>query len=127
MKSDVLSRSLRLITIIELGSRRLGTAGFHSKKICHKRNCYDPNFMIKTCSAPQNDRLNFSFVKDTNVDGKKLARNGRKTATYYSASFPPYYRRVLISHLLVFNRCILPGLRNHERRTIIHPYHLVCS
>ena len=33
--------------------------------------------MIKTCSAPQNDRL--SFVKDTYVDGKKLARNGRKT------------------------------------------------
>ena len=24
-------------------------------------------------------------------------------ATYYSASFPPHYRRVLLSHLLVFN------------------------
>ena len=34
--------------------------------------------MIKTCSAPQNDRQNFSFVKDTYVDGKKLARNGQK-------------------------------------------------
>ena len=32
----------------------------------------------------------------------KMTRNGRKTATYYSASFPPHYRRVLISHLLVF-------------------------
>ena len=32
--------------------------------------------MIETCSAPQNDRRNFSFVKDTNVDGKTLARNG---------------------------------------------------
>ena len=29
--------------------------------------------MIWTCSAPQNDRLNFSFVKDTYVDGKVLA------------------------------------------------------
>ena len=38
--------------------------------------------MIKTCSAPQNDRQNFSFVKDTCVDGEKLARNGQKTATY---------------------------------------------
>ena len=54
---------------------------------------------IQTHSAPQNDRLNFSFVKDTYEDGEKLARNGRKMATYYSASFPPHYRRVLISHL----------------------------
>ena len=28
---------------------------------------------IQTYSAPQNDRLNFSFVKDINVDGKNLA------------------------------------------------------
>ena len=46
---------------------------------------------------------NFSFVKDTYVDGEKLARNDRKTATYYAASFLPHYRRVLFSHLLVFN------------------------
>ena len=31
-------------------------------------------------SAPQNDsRLNFSFVKDIHVVGKKMARNGGKT------------------------------------------------
>ena len=35
---------------------------------------------IQTCSASQNDRLNFSFVKDFYVDGGKVARNGRKTA-----------------------------------------------
>ena len=35
---------------------------------------------IQTHSAPQNDRLNFSFVKDIYVDGRKVARNGRKTA-----------------------------------------------
>ena len=34
---------------------------------------------VQTCSAPQNDRLNLSFVKDIYVDGGKLARNGRKT------------------------------------------------
>ena len=34
--------------------------------------------MIYTCLAPQNDHQNFIFVKDTYVDGKKLARNGRK-------------------------------------------------
>ena len=34
-----------------------------------------------------------------------MARNGRKTATCYSASFLPHYRRVLFSHLLVFNLC----------------------
>jgi hypothetical protein len=40
-------------------------------------------------------------VKDTYVDGEKLARNGRKTATYYAASFLPHYRRNLFLHLLV--------------------------
>ena len=35
---------------------------------------------VQTCSAPQNDRLNFSFVKDIYVDGAKVARNSRKTA-----------------------------------------------
>ena len=33
---------------------------------------------VHTCSAPQNDRLNLSLVKENNVDGGKLARNGRK-------------------------------------------------
>ena len=35
---------------------------------------------LQTHSASQNDRLNLSFVKDTYVDGGKVARNGRKTA-----------------------------------------------
>ena len=34
---------------------------------------------VQTRSAPQNDRLNLSFVKDIYVNGRKLARNGRKT------------------------------------------------
>ena len=33
------------------------------------------------------------------VDVEKLARNGRKTATYIAASFFPHYGRVLFSHL----------------------------
>ena len=37
---------------------------------------------IQTHSAPQNDRLNFSFVKDMYVYGENLARNGHKTAIY---------------------------------------------
>ena len=37
---------------------------------------------VQTPSAPQNDRLNLSFVKDFYVDGGKLARNGRKTAIW---------------------------------------------
>ena len=44
-------------------------------------------------------------MKDTYVDGNKLARNGQKTATYNAASFLSHYRRVLFSHLLVFNLC----------------------
>ena len=31
---------------------------------------------IQTCSAPQNDRLNFSFVKDSLVVGKKMSEKG---------------------------------------------------
>ena len=39
---------------------------------------------FQTRSAPQNDRLNLSFVKDNYVDGGKFARNGRKTTIYIS-------------------------------------------
>ena len=41
--------------------------------------------------APQNDRLNHSFVKDINVVGNKMARNGLKTAIEASRKFdaPP--------------------------------------
>ena len=41
--------------------------------------------MIQTCSASQNDRLNFSFVKDIKVVVKKMTRNRRKMATYLTA------------------------------------------
>ena len=37
--------------------------------------------------APQNDRLNLSFVKYNYVDGGKLARNGRKMAIFVSLKF----------------------------------------
>ena len=39
---------------------------------------------IQTHSAPQNDRLNLSFVIGTYVDGKKMARIGRKMVIYES-------------------------------------------
>jgi hypothetical protein len=39
---------------------------------------------IWTCEAPQNDCLNFSFVKDTRMVGKKKTGNDRKTAIYES-------------------------------------------
>ena len=42
---------------------------------------------IKARSAPQNDHLNLSFVKDEYTDSKKMARNGCTTATYESVSF----------------------------------------
>ena len=34
---------------------------------------------IQTHSAPQNNRLNFSFVENVHVVGKKMTRSGRKT------------------------------------------------
>ena len=39
---------------------------------------------IQTYSAPQNDRLNFVFMKDIYVDSKKVARNSCKTAIWLS-------------------------------------------
>jgi hypothetical protein len=44
---------------------------------------WDHNF--STCLAPQNDRLNFSFVKEILVCGEKMTRNGRKTAIYFES------------------------------------------
>ena len=38
--------------------------------------------LIQPCSAPKNDRLNFSFVKDIKVVGEKMASNGSKTDFY---------------------------------------------
>ena len=37
---------------------------------------------IQNHEAPQNDRLNPSFVNDEHANGKKMARNGRKTANF---------------------------------------------
>ena len=37
---------------------------------------------IQKRSAPQNDRLNFSFVKDTYVNSEKMARKVGKMGNY---------------------------------------------
>ena len=37
---------------------------------------------IQSHEAPQNDCLNLSFEKDEHTNGKKMARNGRKTAIF---------------------------------------------
>ena len=39
---------------------------------------------VQTCSVPQNDRLNLSFVKDIYVVAKKMNRSGYKMAIYLS-------------------------------------------
>ena len=39
---------------------------------------------IQKCSAPQNDRLDLSFLEDIYVYAEKLTRNGRKTAIQLS-------------------------------------------
>ena len=64
--------------------------------------------MIQTCLAHQNDHLNFSFVVDIKVLVEKMTRNGLKTATYYFASFLPYYCTVLLSSHFQY---LLSGVR----------------
>ena len=50
---------------------------------------FDPN-KIQASWAPQNVPVNPSFVKDINVVGRTMARNGRKMTTIprFSAVFP---------------------------------------
>ena len=43
---------------------------------------FEPN-KIYTYLAPQNDRLNLSFVKDIHTVGDKMARNGPTPATLF--------------------------------------------
>ena len=50
---------------------------------CNHVIALDP-IRIWTHYAPQNDRLNLSFVKDVHEVGKKMARNGHKMAVYES-------------------------------------------
>ena len=45
--------------------------------ICGFGITFEP-IKIQTCSSPQNDRLNLSFVKDIKVIGKKPTRYGHK-------------------------------------------------
>ena len=59
-------------------------------KICDDRRLVVTSSFVfyvitfQTCSAPQNDCLNLSFVKDIYVDGGNLARNGQKMTNYIS-------------------------------------------
>ena len=94
-KTEVKTVILRCWTGLKLNwFKRYDTNAKNAKKKLHKWGvfykikkwkrkyfCVIPFEPIKflTCSAPQNDRLNFSFVKDIHVVGEKMARNGRKT------------------------------------------------
>ena len=49
----------------------------YTKKIVFHVAAFDP-IKILTDQAPKNDYLNLSFVKDVNVVGEKMTRNGRK-------------------------------------------------
>ena len=42
---------------------------------------------IQTSEAPQNDRLNLSFVEDEHTYGKKMAGNGCNIVIYQYLSF----------------------------------------
>ena len=44
---------------------------------------FEPN-KIQACLAPQNDRLNLSFVREFHVVGKKMTKNSQKMAIFES-------------------------------------------
>ena len=47
--------------------------------------------MVETLSACQNDRLNLSFLKDTNGNAKKMARKGGKMVIYESQNVHNFF------------------------------------
>ena len=53
-------------------------------------------------SAPQNDHLNFSFVKDGHAVGKEMARNGPETDILPGANFG----HQSLSICVVYHKCI---------------------
>ena len=50
--------------------------------------------MIQICLAPQNDRLNLSFVKYFGVASLKMARNGQKIVIYEAQIFIFFLTRI---------------------------------
>ena len=68
---------------------------------------------IQTCSAPQNDRLNFVFMKDIYVDSKKVARNSSKTAIQLSQIL----RTTLQVH---FDTSIVFSIKNYDFLTKVN-------
>ena len=74
-------------------------------------------FCAKTRSAPQNDRLNLYFVKNTYVDGEKVARNGRKTAISKKLNFRLFYCHLYLP-LGELSRFVLDSERRLELRCL---------
>ena len=63
---------------------------------------------IQNCEAPQNDRLNLTFVKDGHIVGKKMAGNGHKTAICQSV-----LNRNSLYFLLEQSAPFVPELHEH--------------
>ena len=75
-----------------------GVQRYYKDKICEDRRLvvtasfafrvitFEP-IEVQTHSAPQNDRLNLSFVKDFHIVGTKMARNDCKMAKHKKLSF----------------------------------------
>ena len=72
---------------------------------------------IQAHSAPQNDRLSYSFVKDIHLDGRNLVCNSCKTAICQSTSFRDtlYFTMIFVT---------LPEYIKFKRRDIFDGFHL---
>ena len=57
--------------------------------------------MILTCLAPQNDRLNFSFVKDIKVGVEKMSRNRHRMIEKTADSLLCYLHSIQFSALFL--------------------------
>ena len=68
----------------------------------------------QTRSAPQNDCLNFSFVKDTPVVGEKMARKGWKMAIYQSQILR---NSLLELTVLIYKLCLFAIMKRYAAKS----------
>ena len=80
------------------------------------------HYFLTTCQAPQNDRLNLSFVKEIDVVGKKMAKNGCKTVntewsccmtTLWFDEFFEKWKMAIVDCLPKYNGCFKTIFGHH--------------
>ena len=101
--------NLNFLIIFARANQRVNTDGETKEDLRNKDRIFSASFAFLAIASiiirlekhtirqinPQN-LINLIYLI---TYSNKMTRNGRKTASYYSASFPPHYRRTLFTTL----------------------------